>query len=85
MAQEQKQQFQCTGDCLSCRAINDRKSQWQYCAAQHAHNNMMLLQSIAQRMATIEKRLADLENKDDDVKVFNPNKEIAQEGEGAKE
>ena len=88
MAQQQEQkQFQCTGDCLSCRAINDRKSQWLYCAAQRAHDNMMMLQNIGQRIATIEEHLIAVNKKiqGDDMQVFNPNKEIAEKGDAAKE
>lgn len=97
MAQQQEQQqFRCTGDCASCRAINDRKLQWLYCATQHSHDNMMLLQRIEQRLNDMENHFAEVSKKvesiqDNETQVFNPNdkteepKPIAQEGEGAEE
>ena len=38
MANEQKQQFQCPGDCLKCMP-----AQRTYCASQHAYSNMKVL------------------------------------------
>lgn len=46
--QDQNQQFRCTGDCISCRAVNDRKTQWLYCAAQFAHNTMQMVEKMQQ-------------------------------------
>lgn len=83
MAQQQEQkQFQCTGDCLNCIPV-----QRQYCAAQNAYNNMRTLERIEQRMATIEEHFADIGKKmlSEEMKVFNPNKEIAEKGDAAKE
>lgn len=80
--QEQKQQFQCTGDCLNCIPV-----QRQYCAAQNAYNNMRALERIERRMATIEEHFVDISKKilSEETRVFNPNKETAEKGDAAKE
>ena len=83
MAQQQEQkQFQCTGDCLNCIPV-----QRQYCAAQNAYNNMRALERIEQRMAAMEEHFADIGKKilSEETRVFNPNKEIAEKGDAAKE
>ena len=82
MAQQEQQQFQCTGDCLNCIPV-----QRQYCAAQNAYNNMRALDRIEQRMAAMEEHLIAVNKKmqGDDTQVFNPNKEIAEKGDAAKE
>lgn len=43
---DENQKFQCNGDCLNCRAITDRKVQWQYCAAQHTYNAMRMMEAM---------------------------------------
>jgi len=76
--QQQQQRFQCTGDCLNCRAINDRRQQWQYCAAQFTYNTMRMVQSMrasVEAMAgTIEELKAKVEAiQDSEATVFDPN------------
>lgn len=83
MAQQEQQQFQCTGDCLNCIPV-----QRQYCAAQNAYNNMRALERIEQHIATIEQHYAEISKKmlSEETRVFNPNETtIAQDGDGAEE
>ena len=98
MAEEQKQ-FQCSGDCLNCRPVSERKVQWQYCAAQFTYNSMRMLQSMQDSIKALGNSISVLETKihaiqDNEALVYNPNKEekselpinpIAQKGDGAKE
>ena len=77
---QQQQQFKCTGDCFSCRAINERKTQWQYCAAQHAYNAMRMIQSMQESINTMAGTIEELRAKvkaiqDSDAMVFDPNAE----------
>lgn len=93
MEQEQKQ-FQCTGDCLKCIAV-----QRQYCASQHSYNSMRILQGLTAAVEVLSSTVEDLKTKIDAIQgnealVFDPNEEpsgeptdtftkIAQEGAGA--
>ena len=91
-----KKQFRCMGDCLNCRAMNDRKIQWQYCAAQHAYNSMMMIKTMQESVETINGTIEELRLKIDAIQnseavVFNPlgdneeEEDTAQEGDGVKE
>lgn len=78
--QQQQQKFQCTGDCLNCRAINDRRLQWQYCAAQFTYNTMRMIQSMQASMNAMEVTVNELKAKveaiqDSEAMVFDPNAE----------
>lgn len=75
-----QQQFRCTGDCLTCRAINDRKIQWQYCAAQKALENQEMLVAMMQTVKAMAGEIRELNEKikaiqDSEAMVFDPNKE----------
>ena len=107
--QQHKQKFQCTGDCLNCRAINDRRLQWQYCASQFSYNAMRMIQQMQASMEAMAGTIEELKAKvnaiqDSEAMVFDPNaesmaivedvvmqpasqpdKDIAQEGDGATE
>ena len=77
---QQQQQFKCTGDCFSCRAINERKTQWQYCAAQHAYNAMRMIQSMQESIKAMAETIEELRAKvkaiqDSEAMVFDPNAE----------
>lgn len=84
MKDEQKQ-FQCSGDCLKCIAV-----QRQYCASQHAYNSMRMIQKMQETLDELAEDFDELKEKvaaiqDNEALVFNPNNDIAQEGEGAEE
>lgn len=97
MAEEKK--FQCSGDCLNCRINpNERRTQWQYCAAQFAYNAVRMIQDMQNGMKTMSDAIAELKEKVDaiqnsDTTVFAPHEEnseipkkhTAQKGDGAKE
>lgn len=77
--EENKQQFQCTGDCLACSA-----AQRQYCASQHAYRSMRTLERLEQRLddisRTTDDRLKEITQKieaiqNNEALVFDPNKE----------
>lgn len=73
-----QQQFRCTGDCLTCRAINDRKVQWQYCAAQKALENQEMLVAMMQTVKAMAGEIRELNEKikaiqDSEAMVFDPN------------
>lgn len=98
MEEEKKIQFQCSGDCLNCRPANERKVQWQYCAAQFTYNSMRMLQSMQESIGILGKGIEELEAKiramqESEANVFNPQEEkseipnylIAQGGDGAEE
>lgn len=91
--QQEQKKFQCTGDCLTCRAVNDRKIQWQYCAAQFTYNSMRMLESMQGALAEMQGTINDLKAKVDAIQnseadVFDPSgegelfpKEFAKEAE----
>lgn len=75
---QQQQQFRCTGDCLNCRAINDRKVQWQYCASQHAYKVLRMMQQVMETVNVIADDVVDLKDKisaiqNSEAMVFDPN------------
>lgn len=78
--QGQQQQFRCTGDCLTCRAVNDRKIQWQYCAAQKSLENQDMLIAMMKTVEAMAGEIRELNDKikaiqDSEAMVFDPNKE----------
>ena len=78
--QQQQQQFRCTGDCLTCRAVTDRKIQWQYCAAQKGLENQRMLMAMTQALESMTGEVRELKEKiraiqDSEATVFDPNKE----------
>lgn len=89
-------QFKCSGDCLNCRAVNDRRVQWQYCAAQFSYNALRTMQTMQEALAAMSGEITDLKSKieaiqNSEANVFAPNAEddgikiedIAQIGDGA--
>ena len=97
MAEEKT--FQCSGDCMNCRPMSERKVQWQYCAAQFTYNSMRMLQAMQESMQALGGAIDDLKAKieaiqDNEALVFDPQKEEksefpikpkAQKGDGAEE
>ena len=74
--QNQNQQFRCTGDCLNCRAINDRRNQWQYCAAQFSYNAFRTMQAMQESIKTMSGTISELKEKitaiqDSEATVFD--------------
>jgi len=82
-----EKQFQCSGDCLKCLAV-----QRQYCASQHAYNSMRMVQKMQETLDAMFDEIDELKDKiasiqDNEALVFNPNTDeddTAQEGDGAK-
>lgn len=77
---QQQQQFRCTGDCLTCRAVTDRKIQWQYCAAQKGLENQRMLMAMTQALEALAGEVKGLNEKikaiqDSEAMVFDPSRE----------
>ena len=53
MANESKQQFQCTGNCLQCLP-----AQRAYCASQHAYSNMRVLDKVMEVITGMKEQIA---------------------------
>jgi len=82
MAQDNRQQFQCSGNCLQCLP-----AQRTYCASQHAYSNMKVLDmmmgiltdmkeqvgTMQGEMTELSKKIEAIQNSESDV--FNPNGE----------
>lgn len=99
MAEETK--FKCSGDCLNCRVNpNERKTQWQYCAAQFTYNSMRMIEALHTEINVIRGTVEELKEKveaiqNSETDVFYPVEEddkpdipitpIAQEGDGVVE
>ena len=98
MAENNQNQFRCSGDCLTCRAINDRRVQWQYCAAQFSYNALRTMQAMQETISVMSGEIKELNDKieaiqNSEATVFDPNKETssdlsasddtAQQGDGA--
>ena len=96
MAENIQNQFKCSGDCLNCRAVNDRRIQWQYCAAQFSYNTLRTMQTMQESLSLMSGEIRELKDKieaiqNSEATVFDPNADtleetpIAQEGDGATE
>lgn len=79
---EQNQpQFKCSGDCLNCRKLpNERREQWQYCAAQFTYNSMRMIGDMQEQMKTMQGTVEELAAKieaiqNSETPVFDPTKE----------
>ena len=96
--EENKNQFKCSGDCLNCRKQpNERREQWQYCAAQFTYNTMRMLGDMQEQMMAMQDTIDNLADRieaiqNSEAHVFDPTKEekseipinpIAHEGAGA--
>lgn len=64
---DETQKFQCNGDCLNCRAIADRKVQWQYCAAQHTYNSMRMMEAMQMSIVSMQGTIKGLSEKIDAI------------------
>ena len=75
--QNQGQPFKCTGDCLTCRALNERKTQWQYCASQFTYNTMRMVEAMQSEIVAMQGTVNELKAKIDAIQnsealVFDP-------------
>jgi len=81
--QQEQKKFQCGGDCLNCRAVNDRKIQWQYCAAQFTYNSMRMIESMQGALAEMQGTVRELAVKIDaiqnsEAEVLAPNGSVVE-------
>ena len=90
-------QFKCSGDCLNCRAVKDRRVQWQYCAAQFSYNSLRTMQSMQEALGLMSEEVKGLKEKieaiqNSEMAVFDPAsgtssdlsfRDKAQKGDGA--
>lgn len=60
---DENQKFQCNGDCLNCRAISERKVQWQYCSAQHTYNTMRMIEALQLSFVSMQGTVKELAEK----------------------
>ena len=79
---------------MNCRSVNDRRIQWQYCAAQFTYNTMRMIQSMQETVNAMSGTIVELKEKvaaiqDSEALVYDPTEEekseipnlpIAQEG-----
>jgi len=94
----EENQFKCSGDCLNCRKHpNERREQWQYCAAQFTYNSMKMIGDLQESLKTMHGAVDELKMKieaiqNSEANVFDPTSgtseiptdhTIAQEGDGA--
>lgn len=89
MAENNQNQFKCSGDCLNCRAVKDRRVQWQYCAAQFSYNALRAMQTMQETLSFVSEEINELTEKveaiqNSEATVFDPiETPIAQSGDGA--
>ena len=67
MEENQKQQekkFECTGDCHNCRGnVIENRTQWMYCAAQHAYNAMQMVKRMEESVSKMVGAVEELKGK----------------------
>lgn len=60
----QQEQFRCTGDCLTCRRLpNEKREQWQYCAAQRTYDSMKMIEAMQTSLNLMLGTVAELKAK----------------------
>ena len=95
----EQNQFKCSGDCLNCRMNPvERKTQWQYCAAQFTYNTMRMIEAMQGSLSSLSGTVEVEAIQNNEANVFDPTKEgdemlkspseelkspIAQSGDGA--
>ena len=78
----EENQFKCNGDCLNCRKQpNERREQWQYCAAQFTYNSMRMIGDMKESMKTLQGDISELKAKieaiqNNEAHVFDPTSNI---------
>ena len=78
----EENKFKCSGDCLNCRKLpNERREQWQYCAAQFTYNSMRMIEDLQKTVADLATKVEAIQN--NEASVFSAIEDKAQEGVGA--
>ena len=78
----EENKFKCSGDCLNCRKLpNERREQWQYCAAQFTYNSMRMIEDLQKTVADLAAKVEAIQN--NEASVFSTMEDKAQEGVGA--
>ena len=78
----EENKFKCSGDCLNCRKLpNERREQWQYCAAQFTYNSMRMIEDLQKTVADLAIKVEAIQN--NEASVFSTMEDKAQEGVGA--
>ena len=78
----EENKFKCSGDCLNCRKQpNERREQWQYCAAQFTYNSMRMIEDLQKTVADLAAKVEAIQN--NEASVFSTMEDKAQEGVGA--
>ena len=80
MEQTNQNEFRCSGDCLNCRAVNERKTQWQYCAAQFSYNALRTIQMMQEAFNAMSGEIKEIREKieaiqNNEATVFDANAE----------
>ena len=89
--EQNQNQFKCSGDCLTCRVSpNERKTQWQYCAAQFTYNTMRMVETLQNTIDVmrgtvdeLKERVEAIQNSEADV--FDPNADVVIEADDEEE
>lgn len=82
----EKAQFKCTGNCLGCLP-----AQRAYCSSQHSYSNMKVLDSIMEKLISLQEDVKTISEKievmqNSEASIFDPHEEpIAQKRGGAEE
>jgi len=85
--QNQGQQFKCSGDCLNCRVSpNERKTQWQYCAAQFTYNTMRMVETLQNAFKIMQGTVDELRERveaiqNNEATVFDPSSDVVIEAD----
>ena len=85
----EENKFKCSGDCLNCRKLpNERREQWQYCAAQFTYNSMRMIGDMQESMKAMQGAVEEMKAKieaiqNSEATALSTIEETAQEGVGA--
>lgn len=83
MPQENKQQFQCSGNCLNC--IPQQRA---YCASQHSYSNMRVLDKVMEIITDMKEQISVMQGEvkemaikieaiqNSEADIFDPNQEF---------
>ena len=85
MPQENKQQFQCSGNCLNC--IPQQRA---YCASQHSYSNMRVLDKVMEIITDMKEQISAMQGEvkemaikieaiqNSEADIFDPNQEFVE-------
>lgn len=83
MPQDNKQQFQCSGNCLNC--IPQQRA---YCASQHSYSNMRVLDKVMEIITDMKEQISAMQGEvkemaikieaiqNSEADIFDPNQEF---------